>query len=372
MPHHFDLLCLYPTYTGLETFLRNSELFCALMKIPTFKLILIFSVIKYKKRWRILKVSTSVFLPCVTSRIFRRIRINPSRLLTFNENNLYVLEQSKVLLAVSKTTEIVLLACLSPDFPSLLLFDSLWDTSSGIAVAEEGAMRSLSASLMTFVSSAWGQEKSPLWPTVSILIATERKRTRGKVTAHPRTADGSVAIGFQSTTKCYTRQTICTNLQSALFSDVSEQCGRRCGIVQLAWLRPTGSRSNKNKETERFRNNHWYCVLNTVYLLPNSSFWKANSSAASENLHSFYGTRKLFTGFARAGHLSVSWQMNLVHAIPSYLLNCFSILPSQLRLDLPREVIRISNRNFVSISLSYRAWPMPTLTQTTCLLRHKN
>ena len=114
-----------------------------------------------------------------------------------------------------------LLACLSPNFCSLLRFESC-----GIYRLESrrrrGAVRSLPASLMTFGSSACGQEKTPLRPTVSILIASERKRALGKVTAHPRTTDGSVAIRFHSTMQCYTRQAIYMKLRSDLSSNACQ------------------------------------------------------------------------------------------------------------------------------------------------------
>jgi len=77
-----------------------------------------------------------------------------------------------------------------------------------------------------------------------------------------------------------------------------------------------------------------------TYLLTSSvehsSSWKANRFSASQEIPSFYGTRRFITAFTNARHLSLSWASS-IQSIPPHPTSWRSILilSSLLHLGLP-------------------------------------
>jgi len=48
--------------------------------------------------------------------------------------------------------------------------------------------------------------------------------------------------------------------------------------------------------------------------------WEANTSLASQKISPSYGTRRFFTAFTRARHLSLSWARSMQFVSPTYFL----------------------------------------------------
>ena len=78
-----------------------------------------------------------------------------------------------------------------------------------------------------------------------------------------------------------------------------------------------------------------YFILLT-YSMEQSPSWKANGSAAGQEIPCIFGTRRFITVFTSARHLSLSWANSIQSPqSPPTSWRSILILSSHLRLDLP-------------------------------------
>ena len=82
-----------------------------------------------------------------------------------------------------------------------------------------------------------------------------------------------------------------------------------------------------------------YVCIQEVYELNStekSPTWEANGSSATQEIPTFYGTRRLITAFTRIRHLSLSWTRSIQSMPHSTIRISILILFFHLRLGLPR------------------------------------
>jgi hypothetical protein len=78
--------------------------------------------------------------------------------------------------------------------------------------------------------------------------------------------------------------------------------------------------------------------VNCTNCMEQSPSWEANRSSASQEIPSFYGTRRFITAFTRARHLPLAWTIS-IQSMPPHPTWSILILSSHLRLGLPSGLL---------------------------------